>query len=237
MATPNLTPLLPSMNHSAPALDPLRIPGESMELHSLENLSEHSKRNLPTSPSTPFLRSPGGGVYHPKHAPSVLRTLWVVAALPVLSLSYLIFCYIVDHKLVKVSLYNVDVSVSRMNIIKAGVTSINILIITVALLPLRSLVGDLQGEEFFRVLTLKRRGVPLSVVNQVSTPSYGFSDKLGAVLRRQSSGVFAGAFVASLIAIIASTLAPATLSVQVVQVDDELQAFRVGAIFRQSVWK
>ncbi|KAG8917534.1 hypothetical protein FRC02_003055 [Tulasnella sp. 418] len=230
--------------------------------------STHRDEPSPTSSLTPIeLPSPGESIsssnsrcsrgsillpqalqHHPSQAPSFLRAAWLLLALPLLSLSYLAFCYVVQYNTVKVSIWHVEDPVSQMSVVRAAVTSISIVIITTALLPLKTLIGDLQGEEFFRILSVKKHGLPLSAVNQVSTSSWGLTDQLTAILRRRSSGegtvygwltwllitqnlgIFAGAFVAGLVAIVASTLAPAALSVRVVQIDDKIQALRVGAI-------
>ncbi|KAG8948709.1 hypothetical protein FRC03_000587 [Tulasnella sp. 419] len=211
---------------------------ENVEPQSLHDGAPEHSRSVNRAPVTsiPLSRSPNFYRHESKDAPSALRTIWVVFALPVISCGYLIFCFVVDQKAVEVSTWNTKSSVSQLNIIKAGVTSLNIVVITVALLPLKTLLGDLQGEEFFRILTIRRGGVPLATVNQVSTCAYGFIDSISAIFRRQSSIVFVGAFVSGLIAVIASTLAPATLSVQIIQVDEDLRALRLGAIYRHSIW-
>jgi hypothetical protein len=49
--------------------------------------------------------------------------------------------------------------------------------------------------------------------------------------------MFAGAMFVTIVGIAASTLAPAALSAQAVQINGEVMAFRAGAIFRSSVWK
>ncbi|KAG8917863.1 hypothetical protein FRC02_002806 [Tulasnella sp. 418] len=198
-------------------------PGETIS-------SSNSRRSRSSIPLPQALQ------HHPSQAPSSLRAAWLLLALPLLSLSYLAFCYVVQYNTVRVSIWNVKDPVSRMSVIKAGVTSVSIVIIATALLPLKTLIGDLQGEEFFRILSLNKHGLPLSAVNQVSTPSWGLTDQLSAILRRRSSGISAGAFVAGLVAIVASTLAPAALSVRVVQVDDTIKALRVGALPPNSVW-
>ncbi|KAG8966581.1 hypothetical protein FRC03_011637 [Tulasnella sp. 419] len=198
-------------------------PGETIS-------SSNSRRSRSSIPLPQALQ------HHPSQAPSSLRAAWLLLALPLLSLSYLAFCYVVQYNTVRVSIWHVEDPVSRMSVIKAGVTSVSIVIIATALLPLKTLIGDLQGEEFFRILSLNKHGLPLSAVNQVSTPSWGLTDQLSAILRRRSSGISAGAFVAGLVAIVASTLAPAALSVRVVQVDDTIKALRVGALPPNSVW-
>ena len=107
-------------------------------------------------------------------------------------------------------------------------TSISILVITLGLLPVQSLVADLkvrafyanqakrpltppqQSEEFFRVLSRRKSGVPLASINAISTPSFGILDSISVLLRRHCSPYFGVSFVTGLLLLATSTLAPAS---------------------------
>ena len=114
----------------------------------------------------------------------------------------------------------------------------------------------LQSEEFFRVVSTHPSGVPISVANSISNPSFGSIDSLKAILHRHCTPFLTAAVVAGFLAIATSTLAPAarkprcvcvhckspfnaflTVTVQTVLFDGDLQAFAVGAVGIQSVYK
>ncbi|KAH7885583.1 hypothetical protein F5I97DRAFT_1417124 [Phlebopus sp. FC_14] len=122
----------------------------------------------------------------------------------------------------------------------AGVTTINIIIISFALYPVASLLSDLRTEEFFRILNERRdghRNIPLSAINGISNPSYGLVDSTTVVIRRHCSGYFATGFLAAGAAWAVSALAPAALSVQPVLADGPIMAFSVGSIPPMSLYQ
>jgi hypothetical protein len=118
-------------------------------------------------------------------------------------------------------------------------------------------MGDLflQSEEFFRVVSTHPSGVPISVANCISNPSFGSIDGLKVIIHRHCTPFLTAAVVAGFLAIATSTLAPAarksrrvcirtqplnaflTVTVQTFLFDGDLQAFAVGAVGVQSVYK
>ncbi|KAG8703750.1 hypothetical protein FRC09_003967 [Ceratobasidium sp. 395] len=169
-------------------------------------------------------------------ARSIVRNLWLTMWLPVIAFAYLAFCYVAATRVVRVRIYSVDTPAEHLYGIKAGVTTLSIIIIAIALLPVKSLLDDLKGEEFFRRLRKARVGVPLDYINDVSTPSHTLSKGFFSIFRFQASRYYAGAILSSFVAAAISSLAPAALSVGVVSVDNELTAFRVGAVGRNSIF-
>ncbi|KAG8721212.1 hypothetical protein FRC09_008262 [Ceratobasidium sp. 395] len=163
---------------------------------------------------------------------TIIRKIWLTTWLPVIGFAYLAFCYMAATRVVRVKIYSVDTPVDHLYGIKAGVTTLNIVVIAIALLPVKSLIDDLKGEELFRRLRKIRAGVPLDSVNNVSTPSHALFKGLSSIFRFRASRAILSSFVAAVI----SSLAPAALSVGVVPVDNGLTAFRVGAIGRNSIF-
>ncbi|TFK67963.1 hypothetical protein BDN72DRAFT_879337 [Pluteus cervinus] len=156
------------------------------------------------------------------------------AILPIVSAAYLGFCYTVQKRIVVVDGKGVvDTSPERLSefgvaTIKSGITSISILMISLGLWPLKGLLDDLKQEEFFRVLNQRPQGVPLSVINDIASASLLRSTT--AIVKRKVSPYFFAAFVAGLVTLVVSTLAPAALSVESVILDNDLVALQVGAI-------
>ncbi|TFK67417.1 hypothetical protein BDN72DRAFT_96793 [Pluteus cervinus] len=79
--------------------------------------------------------------------------------------------------------------------------------ISLGLWPLKGLLDELKQEEFFRVLNRRPQGVPLSVVNDISSASLLRS--ISAMTKRRVSPYFFAAFVAGFVTLVVSTLAPA----------------------------
>ncbi len=92
--------------------------------------------------------------------------------LPLVAVAYIVFCYTVHYKTVSVKsgglfddspsnlgacrimhyLHNVIANLRSLAVIKSGVTSISIIIISLGLLPIHSLIADLRVSSFFKVL-------------------------------------------------------------------------------------
>ncbi|KAF8636254.1 hypothetical protein AX16_011024 [Volvariella volvacea WC 439] len=163
--------------------------------------------------------------------------------------AYLGFCWTVLHR--TVILRNnglIDATPNNIAAIKSGVTTVSILVIALGLWPIRTLLVDIQAEEFFRMM--KRRdkvrngyeyhdpqrpaeveGLNLATANAVSSAaSLGIRETIVAVIRKQCSPHFTMAFIAGFIVMMASSLAPAALSVQEAFMDSGVMAFEVGAM-------
>ncbi|KAG1767558.1 hypothetical protein EDD22DRAFT_875473 [Suillus occidentalis] len=150
---------------------------------------------------------------------------------PFITIAYLSFCYAVHYKVVSFDgkgLYN-ELNDTWLVIIKSGLTTISIVIISISLYPVRDLLSSLKSEEFFRVLH-RRPQVPLSAINAISNPSCGIIETILLIVHNNCSPFFVTAFIAAGIAWVASALAPAALSIQTVLADGDIQAFSVGAI-------
>ncbi|KAF8593445.1 hypothetical protein BDV93DRAFT_566541 [Ceratobasidium sp. AG-I] len=160
----------------------------------------------------------------------IVRNVWLTAFMPAVAFAYLSFCYVVATGIVPVRIYKVDQPLEHLYEIKAGVTTISIIIIATALLPVKSLLDDLKSEEFFRRLHTSQRGVPLEFLNNISTPSHSVFQGMFAVVRAQATKYYAGTILSGFIAAAVTSLAPAALSVGIIPVEGELSAFRVGAI-------
>lgn len=172
--------------------------------------------------------------------PSCLSSVWDLLKallLPMLAIAYLTFCYVVHYRVIPVKAHGL-VNVSPQNIasIKAGVTSISILIVALGLWPLRDLIQDLRSEEFFRVVSTHPSGVPISVANAVSNPSFGIIDSLKAIFHHHCTPFLTAAVLTGALAVATSTLAPAALTVQTLLFDGDIQAFAVGAVGPQAVY-
>ncbi|CUA75878.1 putative protein YuaQ [Escherichia coli K-12] [Rhizoctonia solani] len=167
----------------------------------------------------------------------IIRNIWLTGFMPVVAFAYISFCYSAATRVVPVRIWMVDEPTSHLSAIKAGITTINIIIITLSLLPLKSLLDELKGEEFFRMLRISKSGVPMKAINNVSTPSHTYVRGLLSIIQTHASKYYAGAVLTGLMATLISSLAPAALSVGVISVDKELTAFRVGAVASDSVIK
>jgi hypothetical protein len=182
------------------------------------------------------------GFYPPRSAvPRKKRRFEVLellknVCLPIIALGYFAFCYTVHTKIVPVkSMRPVNFSEYDLNTIKSATTALSIIVITLGLLPIKSLVQDLKNEEFFRVLSSRPRGVQLSTVNTISTAAAGNVEAIQAIVSKRSSKYFIVAFLAGLLTMVVSTLAPSALSVTSVLVDGDVVALRVGAVRSNSV--
>ncbi|CAE6514824.1 unnamed protein product [Rhizoctonia solani] len=167
----------------------------------------------------------------------IIRNIWLTGFMPAVAFAYISFCYAAATRIIPVRIWMVDEPASHLSTIKAGVTTVNIIIITLSLLPLKSLLDELRGEECFRMLRISSSGVPLKAINNVSTPSHTYSRGLLSIIQSHASKYYAGAVLTGLVAMLISSLAPAALSVGVIPVDKELAAFRVGSVASDSVIK
>ncbi|QRV92668.1 peroxisomal adenine nucleotide transporter 1 [Ceratobasidium sp. AG-Ba] len=167
----------------------------------------------------------------------ILRTIWLTAWLPLVASAYLAFCYVAATGVVPVRIYNVDRPSEHLFQIKAGVTTLSIIVITIALLPVKSLLDDIKSEEFFRRIRMAKEGIPVRAVNDVSIPSHGFVQSTFSIFRSEASRYFTGAVFSSLVVAAVSFLAPAALSVGIIFVDGEIIALRVGALSSNSVYQ
>lgn len=150
---------------------------------------------------------------------------------PFITIAYLSFCYAVHYKVVSFDgkgLYN-ELNDTLLVIIKSGLTTISIVIVSISLYPVRDLLSSLKSEEFFRVLH-RRPQVPLSAINAISNPSCGIIETILLIIHNNCSPFFVTAFIAAGIVWVASAIAPAALSIQTVLADGDIQAFSVGAI-------
>ncbi|QRV92695.1 hypothetical protein RhiJN_20713 [Ceratobasidium sp. AG-Ba] len=166
----------------------------------------------------------------------ILRTVWLTAWLPLVASGYLAFCYVAATGVVPVRIYNVGRPSEHLFQIKAGVTTLSIIVIAIALLPVKSLLDDIKSEEFFRRIRVAKEGISVGAVNDVSTPSHGFVQSVFSIFRSEASKYFIGAIFSSLVVAVVSFLAPAALSVGIISVDGEITALRVGALDPQSVY-
>ncbi|KAG2130897.1 hypothetical protein DEU56DRAFT_814984 [Suillus clintonianus] len=157
---------------------------------------------------------------------------------PMVAIGYLAFCYTVHNHSVPLNTYGlIDITPGNLVAIKGAITSISIIIITIALYPLNSMLSDLRSEEFFRVLSSRPHGVPLSTVNSISSPSFGYISTIKAMIGRNCSRYFVACATASIMVLVVSTLAPAALTIQSVLADGDIMAFAVAAVPAQRIWK
>ncbi|KAH8810358.1 hypothetical protein DL96DRAFT_1685458 [Flagelloscypha sp. PMI_526] len=128
--------------------------------------------------------------------------------LPAIAIGYLALCYVAYKDIVPIAGHGLfDDSPKNIAKIKAGITTISILVIAIT------------SEEFFRTLSTHKFGVPLATVNDISTPSYGIFSALS---------YFATATLGGFFVIAATSLAP--VSAKVVLFDGDLVAFSVGSL-------
>lgn len=158
-------------------------------------------------------------------------------ALPLAASAYLVFCIIVNKRLTTLKNNGFYAfSPDHIATIKAGVTSLSQLVVSVALFPVADIVSKLQSEEFFRILGSRRmQGVPLAMLDK-SNPNYGFVRFLSDAFSRTSSVYMFPAFVTALIGVAISLVAPAALNVATILVESETVALAVGAVPAQGVY-
>jgi hypothetical protein len=105
-----------------------------------------------------------------------------------------------------------------------------------AIYPVADILSKLKSEEFFRILGSRRmQGVPLAMLDK-SNPNYGFLRFLNVAFSRTSSIYMFPAFVAALISVAISWVAPAALNVATILVESETVALAVGAVPAQGVY-
>ncbi|KAF8636261.1 hypothetical protein AX16_011031 [Volvariella volvacea WC 439] len=163
-----------------------------------------------------------------------------LSLLPVISVGYLSFCWFVLYRTVLVpgSTYSVESLVA----IRSGTTTISILTILLALHPMKSLIVDLKGEEFMRLLRTSSGGqhrgpggVDLATANSVSSSSLGTITAFLIIIKRECSLYFIIAVLCGFIVTAISALAPAALSVHRVMLDSGAAMWMVAAIGPDSV--
>ncbi|KAG1776022.1 hypothetical protein EV702DRAFT_1111675 [Suillus placidus] len=176
-----------------------------------------------------------------QQVPSLTEKVLAVAkllALPILASAYLVFCIIVNKRLITLKNHGFYAfTPDHIATIKAGVTSLSQLVVFAALYPVADIVSKLQSEEFFRILGSSRmQGVPLAILDEKSNPNYGFMRFLNEAFSRTSSIYMFSAFVAALIGVAISWVTPAALNVATVLVESETVALAVGAVPAQGVY-
>ncbi|KAN0097968.1 hypothetical protein V8E55_002414 [Tylopilus felleus] len=244
MAEPSYYPLSPVRKYplegtTSPSLDhPLRE--DAYPVHSDD---KPQASDPPGSRSSVFLaplrcqQSRRGPSVGPPHLWRTIETPLKMALLPLAAIGYLAFCYTVHGKPVPVNTYGFyAVTTQHLATIKGGITSISIIIISIALYPVYDIVAKVKSEEFFRALASHSHGVPLETINHVSTPSFGHIDMMMAMWRHRCSKYYILGIVTSLLIWIAGTLAPGALTIDSVLADGELMAFAIGAVPAQSVF-
>ncbi|KAL0574659.1 hypothetical protein V5O48_007306 [Marasmius crinis-equi] len=201
----------------------------------LEKTSDSSQSRLDLSAST----GKRGVFAQPVHKRprNIVRNLWLTTFLPILAFAYLGFCYAAATHVIPVRMYKIDNPAEHLYAIKAGVTTVNIVIVTLALLPLESVLCDLKSEEFFRRLRTLRSGAPLNEVNDVSIPSHSLLQGILSSFRGIASRYYTGALLAGFLGIAISSLAPAALSVGLVSIEGDLMAIEVGSVPMDSLYK
>ncbi|KAF8652835.1 hypothetical protein AX16_004135 [Volvariella volvacea WC 439] len=163
-----------------------------------------------------------------------------VSLLPVISLAYLGFCWTVQYRTVLINGYGlIDTSPENLSTVKSGITTINILIITLALWPIKALLTDIKGEEFFRSLRWSdsKKVVNLATANSVSSASLGTWETIIIIIRGQCSAHFTMAFVCGFIAMAVSALVPVALTVREIPLESDVTPMEVSAIKPESVGK
>ncbi|KAF8636260.1 hypothetical protein AX16_011030 [Volvariella volvacea WC 439] len=163
--------------------------------------------------------------------------------LPIVSIAYLGFCWTVYHRTVLVNGRGlINTSAEGLGVIKSGITTINILTIALGLWPVKTLLMDVKGEEFFRSLrrssagsSSNPRGINLATAHSISTPSLGAFETLTIILQRHCSLYLTVAFITGFIMMATSVLAPAALSIQEVMCDLNETTFEVAAMPPSSV--
>ncbi|KAF9236450.1 hypothetical protein BU15DRAFT_77031 [Melanogaster broomeanus] len=187
-------------------------------------------------PLRPQLYQRGPTVNSRQYLWRVIRTPLRMALFPLAAIGYLAFCYTVHHKAVLVNTYGIySVTPQHLATIKGAITSISIIIISIALYPIYDILNSLKSEEFFHVLSSHSHGVPLETINHISSPSFGNIDSLMALWRRTCSNHYSMGFVASLLVWVVATLAPGALTIDSVLIDGEMMAIAIGAILPQRV--
>ncbi|KAF9233536.1 hypothetical protein BU15DRAFT_66531 [Melanogaster broomeanus] len=220
---------------------------DPQHLRSCRFLLDNGSEEPPESGSSMYLPPLRPQLYQQGPTPNARQSLWRVtrtplrmALLPLAAIGYLAFCYAVHGKVVPVNTYGVySVTTQHLATIKGAITSISIVIISIALYPiydvLNSLKGTFQSEEFFRVLSSHSHGVPLETINHISSPSFGTIDTMIAFWRRTCSNHYSMGFVVSLLVWVVATLAPGALTIDSVLADGEMVAFAIGAVPPQGV--
>ncbi|KAF8436819.1 hypothetical protein L210DRAFT_3547694 [Boletus edulis BED1] len=191
--------------------------------------SPGSRSNMFFAPrAQPFRKRPSVGRLWRTTRPPLQMALFPLAAI-----CYLAFCYTVHGKVVPVKTYGLyAMTPQHLATIKGGITSISIIVISIAFFPIYDIIANLKSEEFFRLLATQGDGVPLETINNISIPSFAITE---AMWRHRCSNYYILGMFASLLIWIVGTLAPGALTVDSVLSDGQLMAFAIGAVPPQSV--
>ncbi|KDR70927.1 hypothetical protein GALMADRAFT_254532 [Galerina marginata CBS 339.88] len=153
----------------------------------------------------------------------------------VLAISYLSFCCIAHYHAIPVGGSGFLGPRFVHFTTGAGITTITISIIYIALWPIHGLIAEIRSEEFFRLLSIHPNGVPFDSVNAVSAPTTGVFDIFWATVRSRCSSHLTATLAITLLIAATSTLAPAALNTVSVLVDVDDPAYQVGAILNLSL--
>ncbi|KAG6370754.1 hypothetical protein JVT61DRAFT_10956 [Boletus reticuloceps] len=130
----------------------------------------------------------------------------------------------------KVSGLTADTTTQFLTNIGSAITTINIIIISLALLPLKGFLSELKN--VFASFPLQKTVAALSYLQSMGFPTHptGFLESILVVINRHCSLYYVMAFIAGVFVWAVSTLAPAALSIQPILIDGATMAFSVGAI-------
>ncbi|KAH8824691.1 hypothetical protein DL96DRAFT_1614751 [Flagelloscypha sp. PMI_526] len=151
--------------------------------------------------------------------------------LPVIAAGYLAFCFVAYAKNPQVPhLAAISTTSEDLARVKAGITTLSIIVVAICLYPAKSLIQEIKSEEFWRILRQRKDGVPLVAINTVSTPAESLIHSLTIIVKGYCSLYFSASLVSGFIVIAASALAPSILSADLLQRDGDIFALRVGSL-------
>ncbi|KDR66545.1 hypothetical protein GALMADRAFT_259061 [Galerina marginata CBS 339.88] len=209
-----------------PRRDPNAFSAERISADNAEESIRETLLGTSEKEQLPRLPLPHSGL-------NLKSTLKIVLVL-FLAISYLTFCGIVHY-------HNVPIGGSGVLGLpfihfttEAGITTIAISVVTVALWPIHGVIDEIRSEEFFRLLRIQPSGLPLDSVNAVSAPTTGAFDIFLATFRRRCSPLLTYSLITTLLIAATSTLAPAALDAVSILIDVDDPAFQVGALINSS---
>ncbi|TDL21185.1 hypothetical protein BD410DRAFT_789934 [Rickenella mellea] len=206
-------------------------PNEPCEESLLYNPEDDSKANsTPDNPGDSMMFKPKP-TYRSANIASAIVTTFRVGLFPTVAIAYISFCFVVHYQNVYVS----ATTPTQLARVKSGMTSLAIIVIAIALIPLKSLLSSLQSEEFFRTLKERPQGVPVALINNAGSSTRGTLDALKSVKYRAGSSLLVWSLLSSILVIAISTLAPAALSIESADVEGETMAFLVGGVTYETV--
>jgi len=133
-----------------------------------------------------------------------------IALVLILAIFYLTFCLIVHYRIVPIGQLESGVGLSFLHVnIVSVITTVAILIVYVALWPMKSVIDEIRAEEFFRLMDTHPNGLPLDRVNAVSATTTGAFDIFLATIHRHCSPLLTSTLVISLVITATSSIAPA----------------------------